>query len=126
VRLLLDTHAFLWWLVDVDRLSSTARQALDNTNNIVHVSAASIWEASIKVARGRLGVGTDDLPAAISATGFVELPVTAAHGWHAGALPAHHSDPFDRLLVAQAQLEQLVLVTSDTALGAYGVQTLAC
>lgn len=126
MRLLLDTHAFLWWLTDVDRLSGSARHVIEDPDNVVHVSAASVWEASIKTALGHLDVGSDDLPAEIAATGFVELPVTAKHGWRAGALPLHHRDPFDRLLVAQAQLERLVLVTADSALAAYDVERHPC
>lgn len=124
MRLLLDTHAYLWWLADDGRLSTAARDAIRGEDNLVHVSAVCVWEAAIKRALGRLDVGGADLVAQIVANGFVELPITAAHADAAGGLPPHHHDPFDRLLVAQAQREQLRLVTADAALRAYDVDVL--
>lgn len=125
MRLLLDTHAYLWWLADDVRLGGPARAAIGDVGNVVHVSAASVWEAAIKRALGRLDVGDADLVAQITANGFVELPVTAAQADLVGALPPHHNDPFDRLLVVQARREQLRLVTADAALRAYDVELLA-
>ncbi len=124
MRLLLDTHVYLWWLVDDPRLGERARGVLADPAIIVHVSAATIWEISIKYALGRLEIEEADLVAEITANGFVELPVAAAHAWHAGQLPQHHDDPFDRLLIAQALREQLHLVTADTAIADYDVRTM--
>lgn len=120
MNLLLDTHAFLWWLADDPTLSGEARNAIGERSAIVYVSAASLWEISIKQALGKLKVESPDLAAEITANGFVELPITGRHALEAGALPPHHSDPFDRMLVAQASLEDLTLVTRDPAIEAYG------
>lgn len=125
MNLLLDTHAFLWWLADDAGLSSAARRAIAEPSAIVHVSAASLWEIAIKRALGKLEVESPDLAAEIPANGFVELPITGRHALAAGALPRHHDDPFDRMLVAQALSEDLVLVTRDPAVDFYGVPTLA-
>ena len=126
MRVLLDTHAFLWWLSDDRKLSTAARDAIRDPRAIVHVSAASIWEIAIKAKLGRLGVrqrrpgGRD--------RGEVGLPVgdhRASCRQSAGALPRHHDDPFDRMLIAQAQMEDLVVVTHDRRFRRYGVQLLA-
>lgn len=124
MNLLLDTHAFLWWLADDPTLSGEARDAIGERSAIVHVSAASLWEISIKQALGKLEVESPDLAAEIMANGFIELPITGRHALKAGSLPPHHSDPFDRMLVAQASLDELTLVTRDPAIGAYGVTVL--
>jgi PIN domain nuclease of toxin-antitoxin system len=120
MRLLLDTHAVLWWLAGGDALSAAAREAIESPESVVHVSAASAWEMSIKRAKGRLDSPTD-LGDAIDASGFQELPITVEHAHTAGALPLHHADPFDRVLIAQAQVEDLTIVTRDKAFAAYGV-----
>jgi PIN domain nuclease of toxin-antitoxin system len=125
MRLLLDTHAFLWWLSDDRRLSTAARDAIREPHAIVHVSAATIWEIAIKAKLGRLDVRDSDLVAEIEANGFTELAITARHAQSAGALPRHHDDPFDRMLIAQAQMEDLVVVTHDRRFRRYGVQILA-
>lgn len=124
MRLLLDTHAFLWWVADDRRLVAAAREAIASPDSVVHVSAASCWEASIKAALGRLEVGGAHLDLEIAGNDFVELPVTARHGWRAGQLPPHHQDPFDRLLIAQAQSEHLTIVTRDRAFASYDVRVL--
>jgi PIN domain nuclease of toxin-antitoxin system len=124
VRLLLDTHAYLWWLQDAPRLSTAAREALSEPESLVFVSAASIWEIAIKEALGRIDPGDADLVAEIGANGFVELPIAARHAREAGALPRHHEDPFDRMLVAQARLEGLTCVTRDASLVAYDIATI--
>ena len=123
MRLLLDTHVFLWWLQGDRRLSSTTRKAIAEPSSIVHVSAVSVWEAAIKVALGRLRMDAE-LPDEISASGFIELPVASTHAWMAGRLPRHHDDPFDRMLVAQAAIEELTIVTNDAALARYDVPLL--
>lgn len=121
MRLLLDSHVFLWWLADDGRLSAAARAAIVDSRSIVHISAATIWELAIKAALGRLDTGGADLAEEIAANGFVELPISARHAAAAGALPRHHDDPFDRMLIAQARTEELVLVTRDRAFRAYEV-----
>ncbi|HEX6136708.1 MAG TPA: type II toxin-antitoxin system VapC family toxin [Casimicrobiaceae bacterium] len=118
MRLLLDTRIFLWYLADSRRLAARTRGEIARAER-VFVSAASIWEATIKIGIGKLVAAPDDLVAAIAASGFVELPVTAAHAARVAALPDHHRDPFDRLLIAQATHEPLHLLTADAALRRY-------
>jgi PIN domain nuclease of toxin-antitoxin system len=125
VRLLLDTHALLWWLTDDRRLGKNARDVIADPASVVHVSAATCWEVAIKASLGRLTLGRTDLDAEIPANGFVELPITVRHALRAGGLPRHHEDPFDRMLVAQALLEELVFLTRDRALAKYGVNILS-
>ena len=123
MRLLLDTHALLWALGNDPTLRPGARSAIADRANEVYVSAASAWEMAIKAAAGRLET-PPDLEAQLAHEGIRPLPITVAHGLAAGALPRLHGDPFDRMLVAQARTEGLVLVTRDRALGAYGLQVL--
>lgn len=120
-RLLLDTHALLWWLSDDRRLGPEARNLIADPGNTVFVSAASGWEIGIKRAAGKLHA-PPDLDAEIERNGFTHLPVTFFHGEQAGALPRHHRDPFDRMLIAQAQAEGLVLVTADEDFRPYGIR----
>ena len=122
MKLLLDTHAVLWWQADDSRLSAPARRAIA-TADIVWVSAASAWEVAIKAALGRLRA-EEPFAVTVAADDFTELPVTLAHAARLQALPSHHADPFDRMLVAQAMVEGATLVTRDAALGAYGVPVL--
>lgn len=124
MRLLLDTHAFVWWLTDDRRLGAEARQRIADERALVHVSAAVLWEIAIKSALGKLDVGSADLVAEIPANGFLELPMSGAHATAAGALPRHHEDPFDRMLIAQARLERLVIVTRNPVFSRYEVETL--
>ncbi len=123
MRLLLDTHTLLWWLADDPALREDAREAIADGDTYVAVSAASAWEISIKRALGKLEA-PDDLEQQIDRHRFAKLPITIPHAVRAGGLPQHHSDPFDRLLVAQAQLEELRLVSRDTSLSRYGIETL--
>jgi PIN domain nuclease of toxin-antitoxin system len=123
VRLLLDTHALLWSLAEPETLRPEARAAIESAESSVAVSAASMWEISIKTELGRLRVPDDFLGAARAAR-FAPLPITWEHGLAAGLLPHHHRNPFDRMLVAQAQLEGLTIVTRDPRIGRYAVQTL--
>jgi PIN domain nuclease of toxin-antitoxin system len=123
LRLLLDTHALLWWLLDATELPPTARRAIERADAVL-VSAASIWEVAIKQRLGKLpelAIGVAELPALIRQSGFMPLPVDERHAAAVAALPRHHRDPFDHLLIAQAQIEQLALVSLDPAFGAYGV-----
>jgi PIN domain nuclease of toxin-antitoxin system len=109
---------FLWWRADARRLGAAAR-ALIADADVVFVSAATTWEAAIKAALGRLRY-PDSIEAGVEASGFEKLPITLHHAERAAALPPHHADPFDRMLVAQAEVESLTLVTHDRALAAYG------
>lgn len=112
MRLLADTHALLWWLDDDPRLSLVAREALPSPEALLYISAVSVWEVAIKRRLGEIEVD-GDLVAEIAANGFLELPITARHAQEAVNLPRHHDDPFDRMLIAQARLEGLTLITWD-------------
>jgi PIN domain nuclease of toxin-antitoxin system len=116
--LLLDTHVFLWWRANDARLSTSARQAIASAE-LVLVSAASAWEAAIKISLGRLKL-PESFGRGVEDSGFQRLPVAFEHAEAAGALPRHHADPFDRMLVAQAVLEGCTLVSHDRALEPYG------
>lgn len=118
MRLLLDTQIYLWFLADSRRLSKQARAEIQAADE-VFVSAASIWEAAIKIGPGRLKALPEELVAGIGASGFVELAVSAEHGALVAALPDHHRDLFDRLLLAQAMAEPMRLLTADAALARY-------
>jgi PIN domain nuclease of toxin-antitoxin system len=127
MRLLLDTQIFLWFLAGASRIPREVRQAIDAAENIVLVSAAVIWEIAVKASIGRLEIAGSDiarLPRLIETAGFSELPVLARHAAGVHALPMHHRDPFDRLLVAQARAEGLTLVTVDPAVRRYDVSVL--
>lgn len=123
MTLLLDTHILLWWLADDPSLPTEAAAAIVDPETEVIVSAASAWEIAIKKAAGRL-VAPDDLLGELSANAFGTLSITTAHAQLAGTLPPHHTDPFDRMLIAQAQLERLTLVSVDRRFSAYEVQLL--
>jgi PIN domain nuclease of toxin-antitoxin system len=123
VRVLIDTHIFLWWDRQLRSLSRPLRAAIADEANDIFVSAASIWELAIKRAIGKLSFSRSIVDAA-SEFGFEILPVTGSHAEHAGGLPRHHNDPFDRLLIAQAHLEGMVLGTQDRLMRPYGVAML--
>ncbi len=125
--LLLDTHAFLWWLAGDAALSATARAAISDDTNPVFVSAASTWEIATRFRIGKLpGVAAivADLGAVLGAQGFTPLPIAFAHGQAAGALPGPLKDPFDRMMIAQAMLDGMVLVSNEERFDAYGVRRL--
>lgn len=124
MRLLVDTHVLIWCLGDDPRLSAAARSAVEAKENEVFVSAATVWEAGIKRALGKLKFEKAALLSALAVGAYRELPVTIAHALAASELPPHHKDPFDRMLVAQAMAESLTLVTHDAALKPYGVSTI--
>jgi PIN domain nuclease of toxin-antitoxin system len=121
VRLLLDTHVLLWWLADDRKLPKPAREIIAKPDNDVLVSSASVWEVAIKVALGRIEVELDDLEDAIARNGFRSLPIGFRHAITAGRLPAVHRDPFDRMLVAQASVEELRVVSHDRVFERYGL-----
>jgi PIN domain nuclease of toxin-antitoxin system len=123
VNLLLDTHVLLWWLSDDERLTRPMRQAIGDSNTAVVVSAASAWEMAIKAALGKL-VAPEGLVAELERQGFDQISVTVDDAVHAGALPRHHNDPFDRMLIAQALRRGLTLVTADRHIAAYDVRLL--
>ena len=128
MNLLLDSHVFLWWLADSPKLSARHREAISDAGSAIFVSAATIWELALKISIGRLRLddsGAGRLDEYIAPCGFVELPVRATHAAAAARLPAHHSDPFDRVLIAQAQIEGLTLVTVDRAFSRYDVPLMA-
>jgi PIN domain nuclease of toxin-antitoxin system len=118
MKLLIDTHVYLWWLQDSPKLSEKARTQIQDANE-VYVSSASIWEATIKTSIGKLSVDIDQLVAEISRSGFQELPITAAHAATVARLPDIHKDPFDRILIAQAMSEPLRFLTADAILSGY-------
>ena len=124
MTLLLDTHVLLWWLADDPRLTPAMREAIADPSTSIMVSAASAWEAAIKAAVGKLTV-PDGLQQELERHGFDELPVTIEDGLAAGALPRHHSDPFDRMLIAQATRRRFVVVTADRRFADYDVLTLS-
>lgn len=118
MRLLLDTHLLLWWLADAPQLSADHRALIGDGSNDVLVSAVSVAEIAIKASLGKLDAPTD-VTGAVATSGFSELDFTLAHGDALRDLPWHHRDPFDRMLVAQAQIEGLTLLTVDRRVQAY-------
>jgi len=123
VKLLLDTHALLWWLADDPALGASAREAIAQPDGLVFVSAVSIWEIVIKKSLGKLVV-PDELPEAVRSQPFHFLEMTVEHAFRVGELPMHHRDPFDRLLIAQCLVEGLTLVTHDGDMARYHVPVL--
>jgi PIN domain nuclease of toxin-antitoxin system len=126
-RLLLDTHAFLWWLAGDRKLSIDARKAIGDDSGPIFVSVASVWEISTKHRSGKLPGASaiaGDLAGAIESQGFVGIAIAIEHAQAAGALPGPHRDPFDRMLIAQALVDDLVLISNEQAFDAYGVRRL--
>jgi PIN domain nuclease of toxin-antitoxin system len=127
VRLLLDTRALLRWLAGDEALSTAARTAISDEANTIYVSAASAWETATKHRLGKLPGAqaiVHDLESVIASQGFDALPISLRHGQAAGALAGPHRDPFDRMLIAQAMLEDLALVSNERAFDVYGVRRL--
>lgn len=121
---LLDTHALLWWLFDDAQLSKTARGILEDPSHKVFVSSASAWEIATKHRIGKLAsasVLVQDIAGYVSTAGFKELPIAIRHAQRAGSFPQSHRDPFDRMLAAQALIENLLLITRDDELPQFGV-----
>jgi PIN domain nuclease of toxin-antitoxin system len=119
LRLLLDTHLLLWWLEGSASLTAAARETIGDPENTVFVSAVSLWEIRLKQSLGKLRLPVD-FSERLAAEPFESLPLTASHTRQIATLPWRHGDPFDRMLVAQAQVEKLILLTADEALTAYG------
>jgi PIN domain nuclease of toxin-antitoxin system len=127
MRLLLDTHALLWWLADDSALPASARKHLARASNTIFVSSASAWEIATKFRIGKLPAAGDllaDLPGYLAREHFESLPISTDHAVRAGLLPGTHKDPFDRMLIAQAQAERLSIISNDTAFDNYGVRRL--
>ena len=127
MRLLLDTHAFLWWLAGSERLPDAARWAIEDEAHSVLISAASAWEITTKHRLGKLpeaGVVALDVPGAIASQGFEELPISVQDAARAGALQGIHRDPFDHMLIAQALAYDLVLVSNEAYFEQHDVQIL--
>jgi PIN domain nuclease of toxin-antitoxin system len=125
VRLLLDTHALLWWLDGDRRLSLKARRAIASESNSILVSAVSAWEITTKARLGKLPGATDvaaDVAACVASQGFLPLDVTMLHAQRAGRLPGAHRDPFDRILIAQSQIEDVALFSDDEAFDTFDVR----
>jgi PIN domain nuclease of toxin-antitoxin system len=123
VRLLLDTHVFVWWDDENPALSRELRDAIADPVNEIYVSAASVWEIAIKRRRGKIAF-TRGIKETVLRNGFRDLPITPDHAEHAGGLPPHHHDPFDRMLIAQTVLESMALGTQDEMMRPYGVPTI--
>ena len=127
MRLLLDTHAFLWWLDGDRRIPTRIRRLVGDPRNEVLVSAATAWELTTKARLGKLAGAREvaaDVAGCIASQGFVALPITVAHAQRAGSMPGPHRDPFDRMLAAQSLLESVPLVSSDPAFPSLGVAPL--
>ncbi len=127
MNILLDTQAFLWWAINSDRLTPSAATAIANPASRVHLSVASAWEIAIKAAAGRLDLAAPAetyLPDLLERLGFEPLAVDLAHALRAGSLPRHHGDPFDRMIIAQGQVEDMPIVTADPLIGLYDVETI--
>ena len=127
MRLLLDTHTFIWWLIDDPALSGAARTAIADERNEIHVSAASAWEIATRHHLGKLPSAAAlaaDIAGAVTDQGFLPLPITIGHAQKAGLLPGPHRDPFDRMLIAQAMLDDLTLVSSEAVFDGYGTRRL--
>lgn len=125
MRLLLDTHTFLWWVGDAPELSAKAKKTIAQPRNECFVSLASCWELAIKVSLGKLKIsGTLErfIPEQLTANGFRELAIEVRHAARVARLPFHHRDPFDRLLAAQALEEGLTIVSADSVFRRYGVR----
>jgi len=124
VNCIIDTHVLLWWLSDDPLLPANFKKIIENTDNICFISAASIWEISIKSSIGKLEIPGKYLDI-LREQGFHDLPVYWEHADKAGTLPFHHRDPFDRLIIAQAMIEELTILTTDKRIPLYKVKTLS-
>jgi PIN domain nuclease of toxin-antitoxin system len=124
MKLLLDTHTFLWWITDDSQISAKVLEIMGDSQNDLYWSAASTWEVAVKYSLGRLPLPDAPatfLPAELGKNRIESLPIVDTHAYQAGLLPRHHRDPFDRMLVAQAQVETLGLISSDPKIHLYDV-----
>jgi PIN domain nuclease of toxin-antitoxin system len=124
VHLLLDTHALIWWMTENPSLPGPVRRLIEDNRNTVVVSAVSAWEMAIKVRLGRLPAASEitrNFEEYLTQSGFESLPFSAAHGIRAGFLPGPQRDPFDRMLIAQAQSEDLTMVSNELSFDSYGI-----
>ena len=124
---LLDTHTLIWWISDDPALANAARSIIADTENTMLVSAASAWELAIKYQKGKLRKAADlisDFSGRVKREGFQLLPISAEHGISAGLLPGLHKDPFDRMLIAQSQAENIPIISNDVVFDTYGVRRL--
>ncbi|NNU69547.1 MULTISPECIES: type II toxin-antitoxin system VapC family toxin [Rhizobium] len=126
MRLLLDTHALLWWLNDDDRLGSHMRSLISDPENDVLVSVVSLWEITVKLRIGKLVADIDEILAVLPDQGFDRLDIADSHLIALGKLPLHHRDPFDHLLMAQAVAEGAHFVSEDQNVPLYGIEFLTC
>jgi len=127
MKVLLDTHAFLWWITDDPKLSSRAREIISNIKNELFFSAASGWEISIKVQIGRLKLPDEPqrfIHGQMRTNAIQSLPILMSHALHVSTLPDHHRDPFDRLLIAQAQLEGFPILSADPQMAKYQIEAI--
>ena len=125
MHLLLDTHALIWWMTNSPALPDSIRRMMRDKKNVILVSAASAWEMATKVRLGRLPAASDitrNFQEYLVQSGFESLPVSAEHGIRAGLLPGPQRDPFDRMLIAQAQAENLTIVSNELAFDGYGIR----
>ena len=125
MQALLDTHALLWWLSDEPALTTAARKIIADTKNLIFVSAASAWEIATKVRLGKLPTAADlaaDFASHLEREGFQMLTITWDHAIRAGVLPGPHRDPFDRMLIAQAQAENIPILSNEALFDAYGIR----
>lgn len=127
LKILLDSHTFVWFVAGNKRCSEAAREAIETDGAVVHVSAATLWELATKVRLGRwaeAGPLLETFPKVLKRYEFIGLPITLEHGLLAGTFAGSHKDPFDRMLAAQAQIEMLALVTADLAFAEFGTRTI--
>lgn len=126
MRAILDTHTFLWWITDSDELSRKARQILRDPENELYLSAASGWEIALKMRLGRITISGEPesvIPEQMATNAILGLPIHLSHALRTSRLPRHHRDPFDRILIAQAMVEHMPIITRDEAIKQYEVQT---
>jgi len=123
LKFLLDTHTLVWWLANDATLSQTARKIIANPDNLIFISAASVWEIAIKKQIGKLNV-PDNLEAQIEQEDFQAIPINISHAAYIEKLPLHHKDPFDRIIIAQAICEKMKIITRDKKFDVYPVEVI--
>lgn len=126
MKLLLDTHALLWWLADDRQLGRRARELVEDPANDVLVSMVSLWEIAVKIRIGKLEADVGEITDAVQREGFIMLDIGVAHLLTLAGLPMHHRDPFDHLLIAQAIVEDATLVSEDSNVGRYAARIVTC